>query len=251
MRTTFLILSCFLLISCIGIEPRGAGSAKPISHDIWNELLKEHVKMGKVNYQGFIADSNRLNIYLDLLSKNHPNTQNWSEKEQLAYWINAYNAFTIRLIIRNFPLESIKDIAGSIPFVNSPWDIKFIKIEDEIYDLNNIEHGIIRSQFDEPRIHFALVCASRSCPDLRPEAYTSEKLEEQLDDQTRLFINDTTKNKIEGNQWRVSKIFLWYGSDFKSGAVKTTDFILKYLDERPKTDHVKLGYLDYDWSLNN
>ncbi len=235
----------------MGIEANEKGNSKPISHETWDALLKDHVRSGRVNYQSFIADSNRLNTYLNLLSNNHPNTQNWSVKDRLAYWINAYNAFTIRLIIRNYPLNSIKDIAGSIPFINSAWDIKFVKIGEELYDLNNIEHGIIRSQFNEPPIHFALVCASRSCPVLRSEAYTAEKLEIQLEDQTRLFVNDTTKNKIEGNHWRVSKIFLWYRSDFRSGAVKSTDFILKYLDQRPKTDHVKLGYLDYDWSLND
>ena len=144
----------------------------PVSHEIWNGLVQKYAsKDGKVNYKGFIQDSVLFNKYLTILKNNHPNDKNWNEAEQLAYWINAYNAYTVKLIIDNYPLKSIKDIKKGLPFINSVWDIKFIKIEGATYDLNNIEHSILRTKYNEPRIHFAINCASFSCPNLRPEAF--------------------------------------------------------------------------------
>jgi hypothetical protein len=143
------------------------------------------------------------------LVNNPPDKKEWSESAQLAYWINVYNAFTIKLIIDHYPVESIKDIGSKIqvPFINSPWDIKLIEIEGKKYDLNNVEHSILRKDFEEPRIHFAIVCASFSCPKLRREAFTAEKLEEQLQEQAVDFINDPAKNSISKNKAEVSKIF--------------------------------------------
>lgn len=226
-----------------------ASESRPVSHEKWDALVKKLVKPdGKVDYKGFIKDSLQLNAYLDLLSKNHPNPQHWSTREQLAYWINAYNAFTVRLIIRNYPVQSIKDIKKGIPFVNSVWDIRFIRIEDRIYDLNNIEHSILRKEFEEPRIHFALNCASRSCPDLRPEAFTADRLDAQLSDQAKKFLADPAKNEIQPDRIRISKIFSWFQSDFtrKSSLIA---YLNQYAPLRISA-HAKVDYLEYDWSLN-
>ncbi|MCP9747876.1 DUF547 domain-containing protein, partial [Lacihabitans sp. CS3-21] len=170
---------------------------------------------------------------------------------KLAYWINAYNAFTIQLILDNSEndLKSIKDIGDKIkiPFVNTPWDVKFINIGGKKMDLNNIEHGIIRKQFKEPRIHFALVCAAKSCPPLRNEAFTAERLNEQLNNQAEKFINDTSKNKISKSSASISKIFDWYGMDFKPTSI--IDILNKY--SKTKLDSkAKISYATYDWSLN-
>jgi len=238
----------FFFTSCFAIEKKDSES-KPINHEIWNSLLSKYVnKLGMVNYKGFIADSNQFNQYLKLLGTNHPNDKNWNEKEQLAYWINAYNAFTVRLIVRNYPTESIRDIAGAIPFINSSWDIKFIKIENEVYDLNNIEHGIIREYFNEPRIHFALVCGAVSCPPLRNEAYLPEKLESQLKEQAIKFINNPKKNKITKTEIEISKIFMWYKGDFEHQS-SLIDYLNLYSEIKIDQTASK-SHLDYNWRLN-
>jgi len=198
---------------------------------------------GEVDYQGFIADSTKLNAYLRSLSNCPPHKQQ-SESEQLAYWINAYNAFTVMLIVQHYPVASIRDIRK----VGSVWDMKFFRIGDEVMSLNDIEHQILRKRFEEPRIHFAIVCASRSCPQLRNEPYTAIKLEQQLEEQAKQFINDATKNRISNNRLQLSSIFKWFGKDF---ATSTTlvGFITKY-SAVPLADEPKVSYLDYDWSLN-
>ena len=133
---------------------------RPMTHEVWDELTRKHVtESGVVNYKGIIQDSIQFNAYLDLLSSHLPNETNWTREERLAYWINAYNAFTVKLIIDHYPVVSIKDIKKGIPLVNSVWDIQFIEIGGKSYDLNNIEHGILRKEFYEPRIHFAINCA--------------------------------------------------------------------------------------------
>lgn len=217
-------------------------------HLIFNSLLNKYVtEEGKVNYKGFISDSLEFNKYLNLLALNHPD-KTWSDDEIKAFWINAYNAYTIQLIIRNYPVKTIKDLGGSIYKVNTPWDLKFIHIGEETYDLNNIEHGILRADYEEPRIHFAVNCASVSCPRLRNEAYVSTKLDAQLDDQARKFINYDAKNDITPEMANVSKIFSWFGGDFKkNGTVK--DFINQYSDVQIP-EEVKLTFQEYNWNLN-
>ena len=235
----------FLLCILVSVPLQAA-----VSHELFNSLLKKHVAAtGKVNYQGFIQDSTQLNRYLQLLSNNVP-APSWSRNDQLAYWINAYNAFTIQLIIRNYPLKSIKDIGSriQIPFVNSPWDIKFIRLGKELYDLNNIEHDILRSKFNEPRIHFAIVCASVSCPKLLNQAYTAEKLDQQLNEQAKAFINDPARNQISPDNIQVSRIFSWFKGDFtKQGSL--ISFLNQYTQVKINAD-ARVSYLDYNWQLN-
>jgi len=216
-------------------------------HSAWTELLDLYVtETGKVNYKGFIEDKVRLEEYLNTLSS-FPPGENWRTQDKLAYWINAYNAFTVKLIVDNYPLKSIKDIANGLPMINSPWDIKFFKIGETDFDLNTIEHEILRKQFDEPRIHFAINCASFSCPRLRNEAYETEKLEEQLEEQASLFINNPDKNLISSSNTKLSKLFSWFESDFlKDGGVKS--FIKKY--NQSLNENSKIEYLEYIWTLN-
>lgn len=230
----FLILSGLIILNVHNV-------AAQVSHAAWNQLVKTYVSAsGNVNYKGF--DKTALNAYLQTLSVNPPQS-GWSADAQKAYWINAYNAFTVSLILENYPVQSIKDIGGVF---KSPWDKPFITIGVKNYTLNQIEHDILRKQFNDPRIHFAIVCASRSCPVLRREAFDASKLNGQLDEQTKIFLNDPSKNRVNAGQ--ISKIFDWFKSDFtRNGTL--TDFINRYADSKmdPK---ISIQYLDYDWALN-
>jgi len=225
-------------------------NSTPVSHEIWNGLLEQYVtEEGNVNYKGFVKDSVRLNEYLSILSGSHPNEENWSRDERLAYWLNAYNAYTVKIVVKNYPQKSIKDIKKGIPFVNTVWDIKFINIENQIYDLNNVEHGIVRPRFEEPRVHFALNCASVSCPRLRNEAFVAEKLDAQLTDQTRYFLKNPIKNKITSEKAELSKIFSWFKGDFTNNGSTVKGFINQYSDVQ-LNDATKISHLGYDWNLN-
>lgn len=240
MKKIFLSISCLLFALNIFAQ-------KAPSHQAWDKLLKKHVNTaGMVNYKGFKDDKSEFDAYLKTLSDNAPQ-KNWSENDQKAFWINAYNAYTVSLILKHYPVKSIKDIGGKIYKVNTAWDIKFITIGGEKYDLNNIEHKILR-KFNDPRIHFAIVCASLSCAKLRREAYTGSKLEAELDDQGRDFLNDKFKNKISADKAELSKYFTWYGGDFtKNGNL--VDFINRYSQTKINSN-TKISYLDYNWSLN-
>jgi len=237
----------FLFIAFIFITTF-AFSQKAPSHQLWDKLLKKNVNAaGMVNYKSFQKDKSELDAYLKTLSDHAPQ-KTWSENEQKAYWINAYNAYTIALVLKHYPVKSIKDIGGKIYKVNTPWDIKFITIGGKKYDLNNIEHGILRKQFNDPRIHFVLVCASISCPKLRNEAYTATQLNAQLEEAGRDFLNDKSKNRITTDRAELSQYFSWYKGDFtKSGSI--SDFINKYSSSKMNAK-TKIGYLTYNWSLN-
>ncbi|HRI28472.1 MAG TPA: DUF547 domain-containing protein [Chitinophagales bacterium] len=227
-------------------------TAQPITHETWTSLLQKHVWAdGRVNYPGFIADEKELSRYLTLLQTHHPNPTHWTREEQMAYWINAYNAFTIALIIKNYPIQSIKNITRgpNIPFVNSPWDIQFITIENRLYDLNAIEHQILRGYFKDPRIHFAINCASKSCPNLMPQAFTAQNLNAQLDSAARFFLADTTKNKITPHAVQLSKIFSWFKADFTRHHSSLIGYLNQYA---PITINpsASVSYMEYNWQLN-
>ncbi|NNF36443.1 MAG: DUF547 domain-containing protein [Saprospiraceae bacterium] len=211
---------------------------KTPNHAIWNALLNKYVKAGKVDYASFKKDTD-LEKYLDLLANNPPESS-WSRDEQLAYWINAYNAFTIKLIVDNYPVKSIMDLHNG-----KPWDVKWINLGSKSYSLNQIENDIIRPQFKEPRIHFAVNCAAKSCPPIANEAFTAANLEQLLEKQTIAFINDTNYNTISSGKVNLSKIFEWYASDFGS----LIDFISKY-SEKSVSSKASISYMEYDWALN-
>ena len=230
----------------VDISALGSTQQALIKHDLWDDILNRYVEAdGNVKYGELLNNQIELDEYLSRLSQNPPG-KNWNIHEQLAYWINAYNAFTVKLILNHYPLESIKDISSGLPMINSPWDIKFFKIGGVDFDLNTIEHQILR-KLDEPRIHFAINCASYSCPVLRKEAYTAEQLETQLEHQTSVFINNPNKNKINQKETYISKIFDWFSSDFDSLGGDNA-LLKKYHSEF--NDKNDIQYMDYDWSLN-
>lgn len=241
MKKVSLVIALVLAISY-------AFAQKAPSHQQWDKLLKKHVDAsGMVNYKGFKNDKAELDAYLQTLSSNSPQS-GWSKNEEMAFWINAYNAYTVSLIVTKYPVKSIKDIAGKIYKINTPWDIKFINIGGKKYDLNNIEHGILRKKFDDPRIHFALVCASISCPKLQQQAYTGSALDKQLDDAGKEFLNDKSKNNITSGKAQLSKYFSWYKGDFKkNGSLES--FINKYSQTKINAN-TRIDYLDYNWNLN-
>ena len=211
------------------------------SHKRWNTLLQKYVSAsGNVNYQKFKTDKTTLVVYIDELAHNTPKSD-WSKNEKLAYWINAYNALTIDLIIKNYPVKSIKDI-------KDPWGQKLWELGDKWYSLEDIEHEILR-KMDEPRIHFAIVCASYSCPKLQNTAYIASKLETQLTTATKQFLSDTKRNEIKENSLKLSKIFKWFDKDFEQNG-SLIDFLNKYTDVTISAK-AKISYKDYNWDLNN
>jgi hypothetical protein len=208
-------------------------------HQAWDDLLKLYVdRRGRVNYNRLKSNEAALDSYLATLAQATPTTD-WTRNEGLTYWINAYNAFTFKLILNNYPVASITDLDGG-----DPWKVKWIKLGDKTYSLNNIEHDIIRPNYQDPRIHFAVVCAAKSCPPLLNRAFRPGSLDEQLDRVTRTFINNSLFNSVTGDV-KVSKIFDWYQEDF--GDVKA--YLNKYLD-KPIPQDQEIGYKPYDWSLN-
>ncbi|MHA7128942.1 DUF547 domain-containing protein [Algoriphagus namhaensis] len=245
---TLLLATCF---ACQGAVPGMAGTTSP-DHSPWNALLQKHVSdEGIVNYKGFIQDKSKLEAYLKTLSQNAPDRATWSREEQLAYWINAYNAFTVKLIVDNYPTESIRDLGPKlkIPLIKDVWHYKFFQIGGQESSLDEIEHGILRKEFEEPRIHFAINCASVSCPPLLNEAFVPSKLDSQLDRVARSFINDSSRNKISKDKIEISSIFSWFKGDFtKNGSL--IDFLNKYSKTKISPD-AKISHLDYDWNLND
>lgn len=227
-----------------------AGTTPP-SHQIWDQLLKANVSSsGIVNYKGFIKEKAKLEQYLKLISENAPDRKTWSKQEQLAYWINAYNAFTVKLIVDNYPVKSIRDLGPElkIPLIKDVWHYKFFKIGGVESSLDEIEHSILRKEFEEPRIHFAVNCASVSCPPLLNEAFMASKLEAQLDKVARGFINDSSRNKITADNAQISSIFSWFKGDFtKKGSL--IDFLNLYSKVKIKPT-AKISHLDYNWNLN-
>lgn len=231
------------------------------SHRQWNDFLKQVVVTvgheSRVNYSKAKANREKLDTYLKALEGvNKPEFENFSESQRLAFLINAYNAFTVALIVDHYPVKSIKDIGS---FLKSPWKIEFFSLFGEKHYLDNIEHDMIRKWFHEPRIHFALVCASKGCPALRNEAFTADHLESQLEDAAKNFITDKNKNRFSRaqNHLEISSIFKWYGEDFvkKFGSVEA--FLAPIISESPEEQNLirskraSISYLDYDWSLND
>ena len=233
MSKFYSFIFCFFLILTI--------QAQKNDYSLWNNFLKKYVSNeGQVDYKTIKTYQGNLNIVLQSLTKTIPD-ENWSKNEKLAFWINAYNAFTIKLIIDNYPLKSIKDI-------QKPWDKKFIKIGSYTMSLNYIEHDILR-KMDEPRIHVAIVCASISCPKLQNEAFVAEKIDSQLSKATSEFLSDTSKNFISQNSLEISKIFQWFSKDFKQNG-SLIIFLNKYSDIEI-SEHAKIKFQDYNWNLND
>ena len=181
----------------------------------------------------------------------------WTKAQQLAFLINAYNALTLKLVVMHYPgIQSIKDIGG---FFTGPWKQKFFTLFGEDSYLDHIEHDLIRKDFNEPRIHFAVNCASRGCPALQPQAYIADRLDEQLEHATRSFLMDTERNRYnkDKNLLEISSLFKWYHDDFERAAGSIETFIAAYITDEPGLrSHIvnhefAIHYLDYDWNLND
>ena len=240
------------------------------SHAAFTALLKKHVvvigggKASQMRYAGMASDRAALKAYTDSLSAVSKGAfDGWSKSQQMAFLINAYNAFTIELILSKYPnLKSIKDL-GSL--LSSPWKPKFIKLLGTDMSLDDIEHNTLRAKgrYDDPRVHFAVNCASIGCPALREEAFTAERLEVQLEEQAARFFSDRSRNRFEAGKLEVSKIFDWFGDDFKQGykgISSLPQYLAKYADKLADapTDRdalrgqkVPVSFLDYDWTLND
>jgi len=220
-----------------------APNSKPIQafdHTAFHNLLVANVaESGTVKYKGFIQNRKQLNDYITSLGQNLPN-DSWSKEDKLSYWMNAYNAMTIDLIIRNYPLKSIKDI-------DKPWDQRLWQLGDKWYNLNEIEHEILR-KMNEPRIHFGINCASFSCPPLLNEAFTASEVDNQLEKLAIRFINDPERNSISKMSIEVSEIFSWFGKDFKKDG-SLIDYLNQY-SEITIDPKAKKKFMDYNWSLN-
>jgi len=241
------------------------------THAAWTALLRKHVRLVRggqatqVVYAGFAADRPALKAYLDSLSAVTPVAfGGWTRAERQAFLINTYNAFTVELILTRYPdLKSIKDL-GSV--LSSPWRSKWIPLLSTKVSLDDIEHAMLRKrgEYDDPRVHFAVNCASIGCPALREEAFVAARLDAQMDEQTLRFMSDRTRNRFNAQRGRLelSKIFDWYGEDFRlghRGIASLPAFAARYAEqltdvpadrERVRAGGVEIAFTDYDWALN-
>ena len=246
MKRTCMIAAILILFICPDSKSLGADTA---DNAIFAGLLEKHVVRGRVDYDGFKKDEPLFDDYLSILSAVDPDLL--PKRHQFAYFINVYNAFTIKLVLTRYPgIDSIKDIGG---LFSSPWGQKFIRLKKGVFSLDDIEHKILRPVYKDPRVHFAANCASKSCPPLRNEPYDGERLDQQLDEQTKGFINDGRNNFFKDGTLFLSRIFKWYEDDFSG---KPAQFVRQYalgdlkrnIDD--SKDRLDISYLNYDWSLN-
>ena len=229
-------LLLFLLLLCFN----STLTAQKSIHSLWSTALKEHVdEAGHVNYAKWKEDTTLLDDYITSLEENPP-AEFWSRNDSLAYFINAYNAVTVKLILDHYPLKSIRKLI-------TPWRFKRFELEGEKISLNHIEHQILR-KMNEPRIHFAINCASASCPKLFNTAFYAHTMEEQLEEATTLFINDPLRNQLSKKEMAISRIFQWFASDFGTKKERHA-FIRKYATQ-PIDKNAKVRFLNYDWQLN-
>jgi hypothetical protein len=255
-------------LACITLAPAAAQSvcvtpvsatvsaapAAAIDNSLWTAVLADHVRNGFVDYRAIKKDA-RFAEYIRLLESTDPFAI--PQDERLAFWINAYNAFTVRIVCDQYPIESIMSRAARL-VGQSNFQKKLIRMSGVAYSLDDIEHEHARP-FGDARVHFALVCAARSCPPLRSEAYEAHTLSEQLEDQGRAFVRDARKNRFdfERRECHISRIFDWFRGDFESGAPSALHFISRYLPDeqgarlRDEAARFTIHYQDYDWALND
>lgn len=247
------------------LDALAAPAAHDPAHGVWDRLLATHVAWNPagtataVDYAGFARDAAPLEGYLSSLAAvDEARFRQWPLDEREAFLINAYNAATVQLVLTRYPeLDSIKELGR---LLRSPWKRAFVPLLGKVRSLDDIEHHLLRGDpgHADPRIHFAVNCASIGCPALRPEAYVGPRLCAQLEDQTQRFLSDRSRNRLAGGSLRVSRIFDWYRQDFAAqGGVH--GFLARYagaleLDaqvrESLRRGKIPLAYTDYDWSLN-
>ncbi|GAB6193156.1 DUF547 domain-containing protein [Desulfocastanea catecholica] len=247
-----------------------SADAASFDHSQWDGLLKNNVvvyeggKATKVDYQAMARERQVLTDYFDRLAKiRRAQFDSWPKDEQLAFLINAYNGWTVELILTRYPdLQSIKELGF---LFQSPWKKEFIPLLGEKRSLDDIEHGLIRGsgRYNDPRIHFAVNCASIGCPALRNQAYRGDILDKQLEEATALFLSDRSRNRLSDGELQVSSIFKWYREDFERGwrgAATLAQFLSLYKDSLGLDDaeagklvagNVAIRFLEYDWKLNS
>ncbi|MDA9333614.1 DUF547 domain-containing protein [Polaribacter sp.] len=210
---------------------------------IYNELLQAHVtKEGIVDYKNF--NQKKLRLYLTSLEKVTPKTT-WSKDKKKAFWINVYNAYTLQIVLDNYPITSIRTIKKE---GNTAWKIAFVKVGNQTYTLDHLEHEILRKKYKDPRIHVGVNCASISCPKLLNIAFTEENVNAELEKLMTEFVNDTARNKISNENIKISKIFSWFKEDFtEKGSI--IEYLNQY-SETPIDKNAQIRYKTYDWNLN-
>lgn len=224
-------------------------SIAQINHAAFDRVLKAYVsEEGWVNYSGLKAESGSLDAYLKSLEANQP-AKDWSKNASKAYWINAYNAYTLKLMIDHYPLKSITDL-------KEPWDRKWINLKNPNSDgsdkmsLNDIEHGVLRSTYSDARIHAGINCASASCPPLANVAFTENNCDELLQQLMTQFVNDPVRNSITDKKASISQIFEWFQEDFtQEKKISLIDYLNQY-SEIKLDSKAKVSYKEYDWSIN-
>ncbi len=252
-RILTLILFAMFSFNFFWIVPDVTSSARAsqtVDNSSYRKLLKKYVKNGGVDYRGFKNEERVLDRYLGVLEKTV--LQDLSPSDRLAFYINVYNAWTIKLILSAYPnLDSIKDLGN---LFRSPWSKRIVTIDDGIFTLDEIEHEILRPLFNDPRVHFALSCTAKSCPPLKSEPFEGNIIDRQLDEATSSFLNDRHNNYLEGRILWVSRIFKWFPEDFGGDIIgffikyATGDFRNRLIEEK---GGIKIKYLAYDWSLND
>jgi hypothetical protein len=231
------------------------------AHRSWDALLKEHVvlldggKASQLSYAGIAQARPALKSYLESLSRvSEADFHAWTKPEQIAFLINGYNAYTVEKILARYP--DIKSIWDFGKFFGNPFKDQFFSLLGRRMNLDEIEHGILRKRYGEPRVHYALNCASVGCPMLREEPYMAERLERQLEEQARRFLSDRSRNRVRGGRLEVSKIFDWFKEDFEPRGRYFARYA-KLLSDDPAEQKLvaaaalPLSFLDYDWSLND
>ncbi len=254
-RLHFIRGLCALALGWLITASRAAAAEFDQTHALFTGILAQYVKDARVNYAALKAHREALNRYLDRVAAvTKGDFKKWNEPQQIAFLSNAYNAYTLRLIIDHYPIKGIKDI-GSLLY--GPWDQPIVKLLGETTNLKTVEHKMLRKDYAEPRIHFALVCAAKGCPPLRSEASVGVRLDEQLNDQAKQFLASPDKNRIAPTERVVylSPIFKWYGSDFEKKSGSVLGALRRYWPEKPAAalakGDFKIRYTDYDWSLND
>ena len=235
-----------------GKEAQATQANSEFSHELFDQVLRKYVNpQGLVDYAGLKSDSETLESYLNLLAVNAPGNKA-TFQTGLAFWINAYNALTIKGVLDHYPITSVRKVKLFGGFFSR---IKF-QVGGRSYTLDNIEHDIIRYEFSDPRVHFVLICASLGCPILESRAFVPETLEKRLDNATANFINNPEKVRLDRDNGvlHLSQIFEWYTEDFEDTHGTVISFISEYLPEVDaaflREEEVKIQYLEYDWSLN-
>lgn len=258
-----------VLLALHGVAFAPFAQAADFDHSGWDALLKQHVialrggQATQVNYAGLKANRKSLEHYLRSTSRiSQSDFDQWGTASQLAFLINVYNAWTVELVLSGDPaIASIKELGS---FLQSPWKKRFIPLLGETRSLDDIEHGLIRgsARYNDPRIHFAVNCASIGCPALRPEAYEADRLNAQLEDATEQFLSDRLRNRLEAGELKVSSIFKWYREDFQKGwrGIERLEQFFAYYRQplglnanavhRLTAGELALDFLDYDWRLN-